>query len=580
MLLLFACSLPTAPPVDGSAFDIALDGVWSTDLGDRPVPMADSPPSLRASRTVVLPETFDRATRVVLHATAMGWRARVSVGGKEVGTDTGGIRPLSIDLTGALAPGVNTIGVSLEGARTDNIVLGSTILAPSVYTYSAPRRGQISARGEVWLEVSPPGHFTDLDVLYVAGTLEARATVVGADGERVHFRVVRDGFELADLGSGTIQAGEARVSGAWKGPLWTLGGTEEPFLQYLVATLPDGTARQLRFGARSVARSGQALALNGAPTYLAVQRHDPTQADVRADLATAALAYAGAGLNGFELHGALHGNALLDAADELGFPVVLTPRCDGRRRDDGMINPDATWAAYIEEGNARIVAAFDDHPSVVLWNLEANGEPRFPTVYAPFARASAPAIDLRESQGYSDETYATLRAGQPLFPYLNELAFRAGKYGGVDLEDRLSPLLKEHRPAGLGITLPHVLHSANHELSTEYAKAYSTRMSKVLGELDVPAIQVGERRGPAFVDVSVTDDGVPSPGAVVLLRAPGQAPIAAATDATGTAHLVLDYAGPATVEVWGGPPTPVALTPGRYRSGTWVPSTAVATIAR
>jgi hypothetical protein len=579
-VLLFLSCTDSAPAVGGSAFDIALDGVWSTSMGSRSIPMLDAPPELRATRALVLPDSFDPSTRVTFHAMAMGWRARVSLNGQLIGMDTGGIRPLEIDLTGKLAAGSNPLELYLEAPRPDNIVLGRTILAPAVFTYSAPRRDRTSAAGEAWLSISSLRNITDLDVTYDAGTLNASATVDGADGERVHFRVVRDGAVLADLGMAPVKHGTATASGPWSGPLWTLGGSPEPFLQYLVATLPDGTARQVRFGARSVARHAQALTLNGTPTYLAVQRHDPARADVRADLAAAAAAYSAAGLNSFELHGALHSGAVLDAADELGFPAVLTPRCDGRRRDDGMINVDDDWATFIQEGNERIVASLRDHPSVVLWNLEANGEPRYPLVYYPFAHAGTPAVDLRESQGYSDQTYATIRAGQPLLPYLNELAFRPGIYNGMDLEDRLAPLLREHRSFGIGTTLPHVVHSANHELSTEYAKTYSTRMSKVLGELDVPAIQVGERRGPAFVDVSVTDDGVPSPGAVVLLRAPGQAPIAAATDATGTAHLVLDYAGPATVEVWGGPSTPVTLTPGRYRSGTWVPSTAVATIAR
>ncbi|GDX78740.1 hypothetical protein LBMAG42_05510 [Deltaproteobacteria bacterium] len=525
--------------------------------------MQDSPPGLTASHELRLPKDFDPSTRVILRATGLGWRVRARVAGAEVGTDVGGTRPIVIDLTGKLAPGPNTLTLQIEASR------GET----SAYTYSVPGRGHVLVRGETWLEFSGPRHIDDLNVVYDKGRLYALARVSGAEGEAVQFRVVRDGRVLAPLGADTVVDGVARVAAAWHGPLWTLGGSAEPFLEYLVATLPDGTSRQLRFGARSAARQERGLALNGEPTYLGVQRHTPGRVDMRGDLATAAAVYAASGLNAFELHGAPFGHTLLDAADELGFPAVLTPRCDGRRRDDGVIEPNAAWAEFIAEGNARMVAEWDDHPSVVLWNLEANEEPGFPELYSAFRGTTAPFVDQRESAGYGDLTYDRIRAGRPLTPFIGELAFHLGATG-TDLVERLAPLLKKHRTFGIGLTLPHVLHSRGGDVTPTYAAEYSSALAPELAALKVPRLGTGLRRGIGSVQVQVRRGDAPGAGAVVILRAPGHPPVAAAADADGTALLSLDYAGPATVEIWDSEgekvaPTPVTMEPGYFVGGRW-----------
>ncbi len=580
LALLCGLAVGCAPPprIPGGSLAVALDGEWSSDHGPRRLPLRDPVGDLTIARPLVLPEGWDEATRVVLRGNGVGWRVRASVGDRAVGSDAGGLRPLAIDLTGALGGGTNALRLRVEAPRPDNVLLGRDIPTVAAYTYSQPRPGQVELRGELWLEVAAARRIDDLDVRFDDGRLHATARVTGAEGETLRFVVTRDGAELARFPDATVSGGVARAEVAWTGPTWTLGGDDAPFLQYLVAALPDGTTGQLRFAARDVERRGRGLALDGAPLYLAVQRHTPRSDDPRAELAELAALYGRAGMNALELHAAMHADAFLAAADELGFPVVLTPRCDGRRQDDGPLAANAEWAAFVQEGNARIATAGRDHPSVLLWNIEAPAERAFPLVYAAYADAGAPAVDLRESNGYSDESYARMRAYEPLPAFLNELAFQQQVVGGKTLLERLEPLLVEHRPFGIGITLPHVIHmDAN--APPEQRDGYVRGLAEMLARAQVPALPTGPRRGPAYVDVTVTRGGVAAAGEIVVLTAPGQAPIAAATDTRGLARLVLDYAGPAEVRLFeGASGEAVQLVPGRYEGGRWAPSVARAAL--
>ncbi|MDP2317399.1 MAG: hypothetical protein Q8P41_31230 [Pseudomonadota bacterium] len=579
ILLAILQGCASAPSVPGGALDVALDGVWQTNAGPQRLPLALPRTQLVATRTVVMPEDWDRDRRAILRGNAIGYRVRAWLGDAEVGSDAGGLRPIAIDLTGQLKPGNNALRIVVETASATNILDGEKVTAVGAYTYQQPRTGEVEALGELWLELADARRVDDVDIAYAGGELTARATVSGAEGEPVLFTVVRDGAELARFPTSTVSHGVAEATVAWTGPRWELGGSEAPFLQYVVAALPGGATRQVRFGAREVTRNGTGLALNGTPTYLAVQRHVADGSEPRDELAQVAALYASANLNTLELHARLHPDAVLQAADELGFPVVLTPLCDGRRRSNGVLPADAAWAAFIEEGNRRIVAAHRDHPSLVLWNLEAPAEPAFPSVYAPLGSTDVPFVDHTESQGYNDEGWARMRY-ERTYPFINELAFRAPVLGGETLLQRLGWLVRSHRAQGIGCTVPHLLDRGDPEgKRAPEAVGYRAGLVALFSDLDVPALPVGPRRGPAELDVTVRRADAVAAGVIVVLRAPGQAPVAAATDQQGIAHLALDYAGPAEVEVLGVPgPTAVTLTSGRYEGGRWRPAVATATL--
>ncbi len=571
--LLAACAPPA--PVPGGALDVALGGDWTSAGGAVRLPIPTAQGDLALTRSLMLPEGWDPDTRAVLRGHATGWRVRASVGGREIGTDAGGLRAFAVNLTGALRAGKNTLGLVVESPRPDNIVPGKTILTMTAYTYRQPAKGQVAARGEVWLELAEARRIDDLDVAYVDDVVRVSARVRGAEGEVVRFAVTRDGEELARLPDATVKDGVAEAEAPWRGPRWSLGGAESPFLQYVVATLPNGATRQVRFGARAVTRDAKRLALDGTPLYLAVRRHVyDGQRDARSEVAALAALYARAGLNAVELHAALAPDAFFAAADELGFPVVMTPRCDGRRQDDGTLRADDDWAAFVQEGNARIAAAGRDHPSVVLWNLEAPAEDGYPALYAPFSKAGAPVVDLRESNGFSDTNYVRMRAEAPLPAYINELAFKTDLFGGTAMLARLGALVAEHRAWGIGITLPHVLHiDATAPDGAVTNPDYLAGVQAMLAAQNVVPLPTGVRRGPAAVRVTAARADGPAEGEILVLEAPGQAPVAAATDASGVATIELDYAGVATLRVLGRPArTEVTLVPGRYADGRWEPS--------
>ncbi len=573
LLLPQACSPP--PSVPGGALSVSLEGAWDAARGVAPLPRPGESREIQAQRRLVLPADWNPKTRAVLRANGMGWRVQVAVDGVVVGSDIGGLRPIEVDLTGHLHAGTQVLALSVAPAHATNVVPGETVPSVVAWTYDQPRTGEARAIGEIWLELGALRRIDDVSVTYAAGSLHARASVGGADGQTVTFTVVRDGAVLTTFPPAPVAQGVASADASWEGPRWELGGSDQPFLQYLVATLPSGESRQVRFGARAIARDGKRLLLNGEEAYLAVERFMSQGYDARQELGGAAPLYARAGLNAVELHASMHADAFLSAADELGLLMVITPVCDGRQRADGIVPATPEWAAFQAEANRRVAAAHRGHPSMVLWNVEGNADPRFPALYAAYAASGIPAIDLRESLGYNDDSYARLRAEGPLPLYVNELAFRSYLYGGKTMIERLEALLQEHRSQGFGLTLPNVLTSRtpDHARAPETIQFVAEERAMLARAGVRPFVLGGVRRGPSTLAVTVTRGATPVAGEVVLLRAPGQALVAAAADATGVATLSLDYAGAAEIGTWGGAKwEPVTLVPGRYSDGLWKPS--------
>ncbi len=523
------------------------------------LPLAEHRPATSTGRplraTFVLPDGID-AERVVLRAERTGWRLSATIGGRTVASDVGGIRPMALDLTGHVRAGPNVVDLVLEPARPDNVVLGQTIAQPAAWVYGEPRRGEI-ALGALTLDVGAARRVDDVDVWMDGDLLRARARVTGAEGRRVSFAVRRDEALVASLPSALVRDGVAETAAMWRGPRWR--GPGGVTLLHLVATLPTGEVAAVRFGARALGRDGARLTLDGEPTYLAAHRVDVARAEPRAALAAIGARWASVGLNAVEVHGTLFGRTFLDAADELGIPVILTPRCDGRRQKDGPHTPDAAWAAFVDDGDRRIVEDARDHPSVFLWNLEAMTYREFPTLHAPMRDAGAPLVDDRESLGYNIDTYARMRREKPLPPSVNELSYAGGANRALAW---FSGLLEEHRHFGLGVVAPHT----QAVLEPRGDPTALATLADLLARADVPQLPTGPRRGPATIAARA------QPGAVVYAWAPGLAPVGAVADATGIATLNVDFDGVARVGVWGGAETTARLTPGTYAAGVWTPS--------
>lgn len=573
-VLLLACAELPAPAdvggVPGGALEVGLAGAWTE--GDRAVslPWPQQVGPFAATRIVALPEDWDPATRVVFHAEATGWRVRAFVDGAEVGTDVGGVRPVEIDLTGKLHGGDNTLRLVLSGPAEHEVVAGRSVANLAAFTGDQPRRGRVLVAGAPWLEIEAPVHVDAVSAALREGQLVARAETTGAVGERVAFTVVKDGDVIARLPDAVVGAdGVAEARAGWSGPRWT---PEDPALAWIVATLPDGAARQARFGPRELVLEGRRMRRDGEPVYLAVQRWGRGDAAVRADVATFAASLARRGANGIELHAANLVSEVLDAADELGLYAVVTPICDGRRRTGGGVRPYDAWLAQVGEGHRRIVRRLGGHPSLALWNIETAPERGDEVIHAPFAPSGVPTVDMLDSIGVLEDQATGDPRGDTT--WLNELPWRDVATAGP----RLDALLERHRAIGSGVALPDFVFPGG-RASAAPELAWEETLRPILAAHDIPPWPGGDRRGPAEVEVQVRRGDAVVEGAIVVLRAPGQAPVAAASDARGLARLSLDHAGLVTVEVWGGAPTPVTLVPGAYTGGGWSPRVATVALA-
>lgn len=559
--LLLACAAPSAPS-RADALRVDLAGAWTEGPRAVSLPWPQAGGSFSVARVVELPEGWSGPA--VLHAEATGWRVTAWVDGREVGHDVGGVRPIEVDL-GEWTGGRHELRLRVDAPTAQNVVDGVVVDGLAAFTGEEPREGRAMAAGAVWLEL---GAVPSVSARLDGDDLVARAQV--AAGERVRFRVVRDGDALATLPDATAgDDGVAESRAPWTGPRWT---PEDPALAWLVAELPDGRLGQVRFGAREVTLDGDRLRVGGEPAYLAVQRFTRHAGELREELGRFTAVLDAFGANGLELHASGLTAGTLAAADELGLYAVVTPICDGRRKGAGAVQPFAAWRAHVEEGHRRLASLFSGHPSLVLWNVEADPTPDLAAV---FRATGLPALDLSRTEGLPHD--APPREGRPYAAYLNELPWRYVE----GATDRLDGILAAHRDAGVGLALPDFSPVNGTSLeSSPSARAWAARVKPLLASHHVAAWPAGARRGVASVEVSVTRAGRRVEGVVVVLEAPGHAPVAAASDAQGLARLDLDYAGPATISAWGASATQaVPLSPGTWTVGEWRAGVSRATLA-
>lgn len=547
---ILACAAPDLAVAPGapSALEVSLAGGWREGAASVLLPWPGDVHSFAVSHTLVLPDAFDPSTPAVLALDATGWTVRVTLDGREVGRDVGGVRPVEVDLTGRLRPGSQELGLAVEAAPE----------GMSPWTGDEPRPGQAIARGAPTLRLTPPDAPGQVHAGFEGDRVTAEATA--PPGARLRFRVVRDGAVRQELGEAVAGAdGRATLTTRWTGPRWT---PARPELAWVVVEDVDGARAQSRVGARTLAREGRRLTVDGGPAYLVSTRWSKRAGTVRDDVAAISGLIAAYGANALELHAAELLGEVADAADELGLHLVVTPICDGRRRA-GPIDDPAAWRAHVLEGHRRLAARLGGHPSLALWNVELTHEVALAVLSTPFLGLGVPVIDLRESQGVPE-------AGEPfgggVAPWLNELPWR----GLAGAEDRLDAVLAAHRDQGIGLALPDRF--ATHS-GTPAELAWTEGVRERLAAHGVEGWTDGRRRGVAVVEVQVLRGGSPVEGQVVLLRAPEMAPVAAASDAAGWARLALDHAGAATVEAWGAKePVEVRLQPGTWESGAWRPS--------
>ncbi|GDX79496.1 hypothetical protein LBMAG42_13070 [Deltaproteobacteria bacterium] len=558
----------------GASAELNLNGYWAAGAGTFRVPAgAPSMSALELRRTITVPESWANDASIRLRAEASGWRMTVSVNGVEAGSDVGGLWASSVDLTGRLLSGENALIVRFDPPTAQNVRRDFPSTPVAAWTSGVPRPDQVWVAGELSLQFDGTHRVDDIDVRLDGQELVARVRTSGAAGSVAQFGVVRDGAVVSELPDAKIQPdGTAESRSRWAGPVWQVGGSDEPSLQYLTVRVGKASLRQRRFGARTVALEGDHVLINGAPVYLAGQRYAQGGEDPRERFARFRRWMLRTGTNAVELHGAYLDPRIFDAADELGLPLIITPRCEGQALLDGPPTETPARRSFLDAGDRRIAEVASSHPSTTLWPLEEMGSTR---VSPAFAVIDGAVITSERHSGMEEKLFPDFVAEKRVPDFINELpSWPLEPVAGVSLGARLAPLVGMHVPVGIGAVFPELgVLGDPRRGSLPAVQDYASELHASLAAAGVPPLGPGVRRGTSTLVVRALRGETPVAGVPVTLRAPRQALVGGFTDSTGKTTITLDYAGAAEIGVLGTDiRLGVTLTPGVYRDGRWLPN--------
>ena len=522
-LLLLSCS----DPPEAAHATLVLDGL----VAKLPIVRSDKRDAAvahSASQTFRLPQMVPHADLVL---EGLWWSATVTVNGHALAPVTGGYAPVSLPIVDWLVAGENTITLAVTPPGEVVPSLQSGELRTFSPLAAAPK---LVMHGESW--VASAGLVTTAEgVGAVAYVRDAPA------GAFVWFKVWRDGVLVADLQDARVVDGVARTAPkAWTEPTWDVGAGEASlaWVEARLATLAgELDTASFRSAARRVSVGAGGTEIGAQPRQLAGLRW--SGGPVETDLGWLART----GLNTVELHGQAISEALLDAADEAGAAVVIVPRCDGRiragggtRKPIGDANPDAWAQPLLDEQDQRALVALLNHPSAVLWVMEADQSQRATRVAAlaadpvqrPIAGRDLPLLHgVPEPRGWQIEYTAEVRDPE----HQLGLALAGGASGGI-------------LPGPPG----------------QAGEGWIQTVRNELGAANLTPPQA--RTGSGGVQVT----GL-KPGDVVWLQAEGTARVGAIAAADGTARLSLWHTGEAKLTLPSGSQT-VKLERGRVVTAT------------
>ncbi|MFT5681686.1 MAG: hypothetical protein ACI8RZ_002592 [Myxococcota bacterium] len=564
LLTLLGCTTPAPPATRG---ELILDAGWSTAPWIRP----SGHQHLNITGTFDLGEAPGSGS--VLLIEGGWWHLTATVNGTTLPTTNGGLTEARIPVGPHLRPGENTLTLSISApTNVDSILTGGSL--------SSVRRDQGAAllQAPPRLLLRPEAHVDDAWLEVRDGLLISHAEVVGAPpGAIVRFSATLDGNVLADLGTAAVSQGRADAPGLPRDlPAWAMGSAA---LLHLHATLLDGDTRLdeaiVRTGVREL--TAAPLALDGEPLRLMGAR--VINREPQTSLPDTLAQFAPAGINAAEIHGETFRRDWLDAADELGLPLVIVPRCIGRSSQHTGERADLlSVMARQDAATARLLRT---HPAVVLLVIEGPDAQNMPLwtealteARIPIAGHDLPARVLSLKSGETIDT-PTLRC-QPKDcrgAWLVELTpwWRTVQEGDKPdsptrwrlLSEALVTYMTDEGAIGAIVPSPNPREAAGWESAWQSAAA----------ALSIPAVP-GTGRGRSEVMVTGAH-----PGETVWLSADHAPTTAAIADATGTARLSMWHSGPATVQV-GDHSQPVTLRPGRWRHYSWQPEVAEVTLQR
>jgi hypothetical protein len=404
-------SLPVAAAAEIGS--IRLPG--TTDLAGAGEPNPKAPSFLGLQRPIVftgaawyereinIPNTW-RGKRVVLFLERAHWETRAWIDGRELGSRDSLVTPHEYEIGVDLAPGKHRLTV-----RVDNTVKFDLGRFASI-NYEFTQTNWNGLIGRLELRATEPTWIDDLQVYPRVATRSVlvKGRVGGFEKLKANARVKLAAAWLKDKKiSGKIVQAPIAADGSFEAeyalnknaPLWD---EFDPALHQMTATLANDETRTVRFGLREVGVRGTRFTLNDRIIFLRgtcdnatfpMTGHPPTDAAWWMKTFETVRRY---GLNHFRYHSWTPPEAAFEAADALG--LLLQVEGPQANVTTGQV-PERD--AFIAEETRRILRAYGNHPSFVLYTPgnELRGDP------APLLALVDEGIKADRRHLYSSSTY-------------------------------------------------------------------------------------------------------------------------------------------------------------------------------
>jgi len=340
-------------------------------------------------REVEIPADW-KGKRVVLNLERAHWETRVWVDGQSHGSNTALATPHEYDLGTAITPGKHTLTI-----RVDNrLIVDGGVNSHSISDHTQGNWNGIV--GEIELRASRPVWVYDVQVypqvktkmITVKGVIgnqtgqggkdKLRIRVIenpphslelpvkGMTGRNVLVPVARSENEVSWTASGGTFAVDIELPdkvGQWS-------EFEPELYEVGVSIGDDGVYTGPVFGLREISTAGTQFLLNGQKTFIRgtlecaifpKTGHPPTDFDSWHKVISVAKAH---GLNNIRFHSWCPPEAAFDAADELGFYLMV--ECSSWANSSTTIGDGKPVDKWIYEEADRILKAYGNHPSFIL----------------------------------------------------------------------------------------------------------------------------------------------------------------------------------------------------------------------
>ncbi|MBR0463969.1 MAG: DUF4981 domain-containing protein [Clostridia bacterium] len=325
-------------------------------------------------REFTLPKAME-GRRVVIRFEGVGCMFFVYVNGQKIGMSKGSHMTAEFDITDAVRPGRNLLGVEVL-----RFCDGSYLEIQDMYHMSGIFRS-------VSLLATPKTDYIEDIYLRADSTGCLKAEVSGTS---VHARLY-DGDTVVAAASGT--SFEMRVENA---RLWS---AEDPYLYTLIVEA-NGVFVPVRVGFRTVERRGPELLVNGRPIKAKGVNHHDTNTDTgwavgREALLQDVLLMKRHNVNFIRTSHYPSDSYLYDLADEYGLYVLdeADIECHGMTAVSwSMLSKSPEWTRAYVDRTERMIYRDRNHPCVVAWSL--GNESGFGDNHRAAAKA-ARAIDNR-----------------------------------------------------------------------------------------------------------------------------------------------------------------------------------------